>query len=243
MAQRAPRIDTFSLEVGRQLGSKYEVRELLGAGWEGEVYHVVEVDTGIERTAKLFFPERNPHNAAVTFYAKKLERVRECPVVIQYHTRDTFRFHGQRITFLVSEYARGELLPVYIARQKGKRLHPFEALHLIHPLIVGLVEIHRLGEYHGDVHDENVIVRRVGLGFQVKLVDFFEWGRRTRAHIQDDICSAIRVFYNTLGGAKHYRNLPPEIKGICCGLRRSLIARKFPTAGHLLRHIETLPWR
>jgi tRNA A-37 threonylcarbamoyl transferase component Bud32 len=242
MMKREDKIETFGLEKGRRLAGKYEVQGLLGKGWEGEVYHVVELDTRIDRAAKVFFPERNRHNRAVTFYAKKLERLRVCPVVIRYHTRDSFQFRRQRITFLVSEYVQGELLPHYVARQRGRRLHPFEALHLLHLLASGLEDIHRSGEYHGDVHDENIIVSRIGLGFQVKLVDFFEWGRRTKAHVQDDVCSAIHVLYDSLGGRKHYRALPPEIRGICCGLKRTLICQKFPTTRHLREHIENLRW-
>ena len=31
-------------------------------------------------------------------------------------------------------------------------------------------------EYHGDLHDDNIIVRRHGLSFDLKLVDMFPWG-------------------------------------------------------------------
>ncbi|MEA3364288.1 MAG: protein kinase, partial [Candidatus Hydrogenedentes bacterium] len=192
--------------------------------------------------AKLFFPQRNPGNRAVNFYATKLDKLRDCRILIRYHTQDTFTYHGTKITFLVSEYVRGELLPAFIARQRGKRLHPFEALHLLYPIVAGLEQIHRRGEYHGDLHLENVMVERKGLGFEVKLVDMYHWGRRTREHIEDDVCSAIRLFYDALGGAKRYPSHRPEIKAICCGLKRSLIVKKFRTASHLRRHLETMNW-
>ena len=51
----AQRITSFDLAPGRILVRKYEVLSLLGAGWEGEVYHIRELATGIERTAKLYF--------------------------------------------------------------------------------------------------------------------------------------------------------------------------------------------
>jgi hypothetical protein len=70
----------------------------------------------------------------------------------------------------------------------------------------------------------------------------FQWGRRTREHIEDDVCSAIRLFYDALGGAKRYASHRPEIKAICCGLKRSLIVKKFRTAGRLRRHLETMHW-
>ncbi len=237
-----PRIDAFDLQPGRTLGGKYRVGDLLGRGWEGEVYHVTELATGLERAAKLFFPQRNRRNRAVTFYARKLDKLRDCPILIQYHTQDTFRFRGQRITFLVSELVGGHLLTDLLKGRAGKRLSPFEGLHLLHALVVGLEQIHDMGEYHGDLHPDNVIVRRVGLGFQVKLVDLFNWGRKTSAHVQDDVQSAIRIFYDAVGGARHYAAQPPQVKMICRGLKRSLIRQRFRTARHLRQHIEAMEW-
>ena len=235
-------LDTFGFEPGRRLAGKYVVDELLGRGWEGEVYHVTETATGVERAAKFFFPERNPHNRALTFYAKKLNKLRECSIIIQYHAQESMRFRGERLTFLVSEYVEGELLRDLLARQKGKRLHPFEAAHLLHTLVVGVEEIPGLGEYHGDLHPDNVLVKRVGLGFKVKVVDMYHWGRRTAAHVHDDICDLIHMFYETVGGAKHYARQPPEVKAICCGLKRSLIRKKFRSARRLREHLEQMTW-
>ena len=236
-------MDTFGLRPGRCLARKYVVGDLLGRGWEGEVYHITELATGIERAAKLFFPERNPHNRAVNFYARKLNRLRECPIIIQYHTQDAFQFRGRQITFLVSEYVQGELLSEFLARQPGKRLHYFEALHLLYPLVAGVEQIHGLGEYHGDLHTDNIMVRRVGLGFEVRVVDMYHWGRRTAEHLLDDLCNLVRILYDAVGGPKHYAKQPPEIKGICRGLKRSLIRKRFRTVRQFREHLDTMSWR
>ena len=235
-------IHSFSLSPGRRLAGKYVVRERLGAGWEGEVYHITEGSTGIERAAKLFFPKRNPNNRAVNFYAKKLDKLKECSMVIRYHTNETIPFNGSKITMMVSDYVEGEILADYVKRQRGKRLRPFAALHLLHTLALGIEQIHSLNEYHGDLHDLNIIVNRVGLGYRIKLVDFYHWGRCTAAHKQEDLCSLIRIFYDVLVGAKHYANHPPEIRHICLGLRRSLIIKQFRTVSRLCRHLETMSW-
>lgn len=233
---------SFAFEPGRILAGKYIVGEFLGGGWEGEVYHVTEAATGVERAAKFFFPPRNVKNRALTFYARKLDKLKDCSVVIPYHTQETIRYKGRPLTFLVSDYVEGELLTNFLKRQKGRRLTPFEALHLLHTLTVGVEQIHDHGEYHGDLHADNIIVKRVGLGFRVKLVDFYHWGRRTPAHVLDDICDLIRIFYNAVGGPKRYPAQPPEVKAICCGLKRSLIEKKFRNAARLRRFIETLEW-
>lgn len=242
MSSKRVVIDTFKLQPGERLAGKYVVGERLGSGWEGEVYHVEERNTGIERAAKLFFPQRNPNNGALRFYAKKLEKLRECDMVMRYHTQDSFRFNGTDVHFLISEYIHGELLADMIKRQPGKRLTVFQAISLLHTLACGVEQIHRKGEYHGDLHDGNIIVRHVGIGYQVKIVDFYHWGRCTREHMHDDLCALIRILYDSLGGARHYPKQPEEVKDICKGLKRSLLTRKYRIVAHLRHHLETIEW-
>jgi len=239
---RRGRISTFGFEPGRVLAGKYETVSLLGSGWEGEVYLVRELGVGVERAAKFFFPERNRYDRTTKFYARKLYKLRHCPILIQYHTREQITFRGERITFLVSDYVEGELLSCFLARQPGKRLTPFEGLHLLHALAEGVEVIHRAREYHGDLHDDNIIVRRKGLSFDVKLVDMYNWGSPSAENIRDDVCNLVRILYDSLGGARFYSRQPPEVKSICCGLKRSLIVRKFRTASELRRHLETMEW-
>jgi serine/threonine protein kinase len=163
--------------------------------------------------------------------------------VIQYHTQDTFFFKGIPITFLVSDFVRGELLSQYLDRQPGKRLHPFQALHLLHALAAGIDCIHLQGEYHGDLHSDNVIVQHVGLRFELKLLDMFQWGPPRAENVHHDVVDLVRLFYDALGGARHYRNQPREVKEICCGLKRSLILKKFRTAGKLREYLERMHWQ
>jgi hypothetical protein len=239
MAKRVPKIDEFNFPPGRVLAGKYEVQAFLGSGWEGEVYRVSEVRTGVPRAVKVFYPHRNVNDRAVRFHARKLDRLRKCPIVIQYHHSEPIRFRGSRVTCLISELVEGELLEDFIARRRGQRLPPFEALHLLYTLAAGLEQIHHLKEYHGDVHDRNVFVARRGIHFDVKLVDFFYWGPTDRSKIHDDVINLVRLLYDMVGGRRHYANQPSEVKAICCGLRRGLITHKFPTAGHLRQHLET----
>ena len=130
----------------------------------------------------------------------------------------------------------------FVARQRGKRLPVFEGLHLLYVLAKGVEPIHRLGEYHGDLHRENVMVRRQGLGYDVRLIDLYHWGRPSAANTFEDVCDLIRIFYDAIGGAKHYAKHPPEVKAICCGLKRGLIGRKFKTAGQLREYLENIEW-
>lgn len=235
-------VDSFDFVPGRILARKYEVVACLGKGWEGEVYRVIETRTGIERAVKFFYPQRNPKDKALRFYAKKLHKLRHCPVVIKYHTQDIITFRGEEVSFLVSEYVEGEMLSEFVDRQPGKRLQPFQALHLLHALALGIEAIHHLHEYHGDLHTDNIIIMRYGLGFELKLVDMYQWGAPKRENLYDDVCDLVRIFYDVLGGKKYYAKQPQVVKDICCGLKRGLILSKFRTAGELREYIETLEW-
>lgn len=239
---RNHRIEAFDFAPGRMLAGKYEIERKLGAGWEGEVYRVIERKTDVHRAAKFFFPHRNKGDKAVKFYARKLERLKKCSIVIAYHHSETIRYRSTPITCLISEFVEGELWENFIKRQRGGRLPPFEAMHLIYWLTRGMEEIHAMGEYHGDLHAGNVLVNRKGICFDLKIVDFYQWGRATPAHLKDDVVDMVRLLYDAVGGRRHYARQPEEIKSICRGLRRDLITRRFPTARHLREYLETFAW-
>lgn len=245
MQHRTPparKIQNFNFQVGRVLARKYEVLQKLGAGWEGEVYLLRELTTGIRTTGKFFYPHRNANNRTLKFYAKKLHKLRYCPIVVHYQTQEAITFRGTPITFLVSEFVEGELVEDFVARQRGKRLTPFQGLHLLYALAEGMEHIHALGEYHGDLHSSNIFVRHYGVGFELKLFDMFQWKATTPQNIRDDVCDMIKFFHEIIGGARHYASHPTEIKAICCGLKRSLILKKFRTAGQLREYLETMEW-
>ncbi len=241
-AKRVPRISSFDLRSDTILADKYKVVDRLGAGWEGEVYLIRERATGIERTAKLFFPHRNLNDRAARFYARKLHKLRACPIVIQYHTRETIMHDGVPVSALISEFVAGELLSDFLARQPGGRLSAFQAIHLLHALARGIECIHATGDYHGDLHTDNIIVQHYGLGFELKLLDMFHWGAPRSENIHDDVVDLIHIFFEALGGQKYYARQPREVKEIVCGLKRSLLLKKFRSALDLRTYLETMEW-
>lgn len=236
------KISKFDFQPGERLAGRYKIIRLLGAGWESEVYLVQEIATGIERTAKFFIPQRNPRNTVLRHTAKKLHRLRHCSALIQYVTNETIDFADQKVSLLISEYVDGSLYTDFIAGQPGKRMGSFESLHVLYALACALEPIHSHREYHGDLHTGNIIIRRTGLGFEIKLIDIFRQKQRKSQSIRDDVWDAIRIFYDTLGGSRYYPRQPPQIKEICCGLRRSVIGEKFRHAGHLRLFLENLKW-
>jgi len=236
------KIESFDLSQGRVIAQKYIVLSKLGAGWEGEVYKVGESRTGIERTAKLFYPHRNIAGRTSRLYAKKFHKLRHCSLLIQYHTEELIRFRGHRVTVLISEYVEGDLLSTFLAGLPGKRLGPFEALHLLYALAKGMEEIHQVNEYHGDLHTDNIIVNRHGLRFHLKLLDLFHLTSPKIENKRVDICDLIRLFYDSLGGSRFYSRQPRAVKYICCGLKRGLILERFRSMSQLCKHLETMSW-
>ncbi len=232
----------FNLKSGRKLGSHYEVVEYLGGGWEGEVYKVIENRTGIVRAAKIFYPKRNIDKKRLLSYARKLYKLRSCDIVMQYHHRDTSRLLGEKTEFLVSDLIEGEMLSDFLLRQKRNRLSSFQALHLLYALALGVEQIHYLGEYHGDIHSDNIMVKRRGLGFSVSLLDFYDLGRPTKERIQYDVYGLIDILYESIGGADGYRKAAKDVKQIVMGRKHTLIKRKMQNAGHLRLLLENLEW-
>lgn len=243
-AAREPVIRAFDFPVGKVINDKYKITAHLGSGWEGEVYKITEINTGIERAAKFFYPQRNRDNKVASRYAKMLHKLSRCPIMIQYYTHEFVRVDQSRITCLISEFVNGEILSKYLKRQPKGRIGIFRGLHLLHALAKGLESMHKLHSYHGDLHSQNIMVKHIGLGFELKLLDMYHWGGNERKiNMIEDICDAIRIFYDAIGGVKLYASHPPEVKQICCGLKRSLIAKKFRTATELSNYLERIEWK
>jgi tRNA A-37 threonylcarbamoyl transferase component Bud32 len=152
------------------------------------------------------------------------------------------RFQNYDIACLISDFVEGHLLSDILQRAKGQRLPVFEAVNLLHAMIVGVEKIHAVGEYHGDLHTDNVFVQKFGVGFNVKLIDLFHHQDTKLQNMQFDIYNLIKIFYDVLGGPKHYQQQPPQVKGIVCGLRKDLINKKFRTIAKLRQYVEKIEW-
>ena len=235
-------IRSFNFHAGACLCDKYRVIERLGVGWEGEVYKVREIRTGIDRAAKIFYPERNIRNKTANFHARKMHRLRHCSILIKYMTTEEISFHGRKTRMLISELVDGQILKEFVKRQPRRRFTVFEGLHFLHCLAAGLEVIHNSRDYHGDLHSENIMIERRGIGFDVKLVDMYQWNAPTGENIREDVYDMIRIFYDVIGGQRFYSRHPEVVKRICKGLKRSLIYRKFPRAGALRSYLETMSW-
>ena len=233
---------SFGLSRGDRLTWRYEVIERIGAGSEGEVYKIREKATGLTRAAKLYFKSKEEVARQFQRYARKLDALRDCAIVVGYLHAEEVWIEDRFIYCLISEYFGGAILEDMLKRYRGGRMPPFEALNLIYALVVGLEEIHARKEFHGDLHKGNIFVERTGVFFRLRTIDFHDWGRTPAVERRSDILCVVRLLYDLVGGREHYRKQPPAIRDICMGNRSDLILKKFPTIFQLRAHLETFEW-
>jgi len=93
----------FDFPPGRIVAGKYEIERPLGSGWEGEVYVIIERATGIRRAAKFYYPHRDPMGKAAITYARKLDALRHCPILMQYHHQEIAYVKRRKVTAVISE--------------------------------------------------------------------------------------------------------------------------------------------
>ena len=232
----------FDFAPGRRIAGKYEIERPLGSGWEGEVYAIVERTTGIRRAAKFYYPHRDPMGKSAIAYARKLDALRHCPILMQYHHQEVAWVRKKKVTIVISELVEGQKLSEFLHAQRNHALSTFEALHVLYALARGIAPIHSRGEYHGDIHDDNIMIRRQGINFEVKLIDFFDLGRPTRSKIHKDVLNLVEVFHVIVGGRERYSKQPKVVKDIIRGLKDSLILQRFQSAAAIQRHLESLEW-
>jgi serine/threonine protein kinase len=238
----AKTIKSFDFKPGRRVGRRYVVEARLGGGTEGEVYRIREQETGIVRAAKLYFPHSNPKSRRSIQHARKLNALRHCPIVLQYHHSEVITVRKQRVVALVSDLCEGEQLGRWIARHRGKRLTAYQALHVLYNLARGIEAIHLLGEYHADVHTDNILIKPVGVRFDLTLIDFYDWGPPAAYKRRQDIRDTIEVFCECLGNHHASARMHPDIRYILGGRRRDVIFRRFPTMTALRQHLESFEW-
>src|SRR5216117_3091692 len=128
---RPGEVKRFDFAPGRRVAGKYEIERPLGSGYEGEVYAIVERTTGIRRAAKFYYPHRDPTGKAAITYARKLDALRHCPILMQYHHQEVAEFKRKKITVVIRELVERHKLSEFLANQPGKRLSAFEALHVL----------------------------------------------------------------------------------------------------------------
>jgi serine/threonine protein kinase len=234
----------YNFHCGQILARKYEVTRQLSTTRVSEFYQLNERITGIERTAKFFSANLGPAAAQVArTYAMKLHKLRDCDILMPYRTHETFSYRGHDVTFLVSDQVEGELLETFLAHRPAARLNGFEGLHLLHALAQGVEKMHCAGEHHGELTSKNIMIRRIGLGFRVKMLDFGPLNGTKPAMIKQDVEDLIKLFVTATGGPARWAKQARPVQLTCQALRRSFNEGQLRNAGDLRRHLESLAWK
>src|SRR5207247_1447875 len=103
MYRQTRNVKRFDFTPGRKIAGKYEIERPLGSGWEGEVYAIIERTTGIRRAAKFYYPPRDPTGKAAIAYARKLDALRHCPILMPYHHQEIVYVRKTKVTIVTSE--------------------------------------------------------------------------------------------------------------------------------------------
>jgi serine/threonine-protein kinase len=153
--------------MGRPLGSRYTIEQLLGRGGMGEVYRCLD-DTGAEYAAKVLRRELATDQGVVTRF------VQERSVLLGVSDPHLVQVHD-----LVIE---GETLAIVMDLVRGPDLRqglrdvgtcpPFEVARLCAELTGALAAVHAAGVVHRDIKPENVLLDLSTRPPAVRLSDF-----------------------------------------------------------------------
>ncbi len=232
----------YDFAPGKILAKKYEVVSHVTSTNDGELYRLTEKATGIERTAKFFYQNHLNKNTKATIYAQKLHKLRHCKILMHYRTQETVSIAGIPVSFVVWDQISGMQLEDFITQQKDGRLSLFEALHLLHAVASGLDAIHSMQEYHGNIAAENIIVRRKGIGFQVKLINMSLEDRPVSRTINEDVVNLVKIFANIVTPPRHSAKIPDSVKSLYSNLKTVRTGDRLKNAGALKKHLETMLW-
>ncbi len=154
--------------VGRTIGGRYLVSELIGVGGMGTVYRGRHQLVGRDVALKFLAPRYARDPAARERF---LREARAANRIDHEHIIDITDFGetSDNLVFLVMEYLDGEPLSQLIERGP---MEPKRALDIAVQLATALARAHELDVIHRDIKPDNVFVLQRRGGDFVKLLDF-----------------------------------------------------------------------
>src|SRR5262245_1591418 len=155
--------------TGRTLDQKYYLESKLGAGGMGTVYRAGRLLIGDWVAVKVLHPDQMADSQAVERFRREAQTAASLkhPNVVTVYDFDV---SSEGLSYLVMELAEGENLRSLIERQGT--LVETDAAEIIRQVCAALDEAHMQGVAHCDIKPENILVRTVPEGLQVKVLDF-----------------------------------------------------------------------
>src|SRR5438067_11284428 len=159
-------VRTTGERLARALGSKYEVRRLVGRGGFAEVYELWDKDLDRRLACKVLHPEIAWTPGMLARFrqeAKALARLQD-PAILAIH----FTGDGEGLVYYVMPFVEAESLA-----ERLRRRGPYsadEALKIAEPILQALSHAHTQGLVHRDIKPDNVMVE--AKSGRVLLLDF-----------------------------------------------------------------------
>jgi serine/threonine-protein kinase len=156
--------------IGRTIGGKYVVRNVLGEGGMGTVFEAEHLTIGRSVAVKVLHPTQARKKDAVRRFHQEARAAGAIghPNICEVYDLGTL---DDGSPYLVMEKLVGETLADRIASEGGL---PFDdVIDVLVQVLSGLVAAHEKGIVHRDIKPENVfLTRRVGCPALCKLLDF-----------------------------------------------------------------------
>ncbi len=153
-ASAAPTAD----RLARALGSKYEVKRLIGRGGFAEVYELWDKDLDRRLACKVLHPEIAWTPGMLARFrqeAKALARLHH-PAIMPIH----FTGDGEGLVFYVMPFVEGESLADALRRRGHFSVD--EALKIAEPVLQALGHAHAQGLVHRDIKPDNILISKTG---------------------------------------------------------------------------------
>ena len=159
-AGATPKFGEAQFVAGDQIGPRYTVIKLLGAGGMGAVYHAFDQELGVGVAVKLIRPSLQADATAARDLEQRFKR--ELLLARQITHKHVVRIHDigdiDGIKYLTMPFIDGETL-ADLLRREGKLPVP-RAAGIVSQVAAGLAAAHEKGVVHRDLKPENIMIEK-----------------------------------------------------------------------------------